>query len=61
MFGRIGGFFGESREELAKVNWPTRHELIGSTVLVLVVTSILTAFVFVTDFILSFLMQMFIR
>ena len=61
MFGRIGGFFGESREELAKVNWPTRHELIGSTVLVLVVTSILTAFVFVMDFILSFLMQILIR
>ena len=61
MLGKVGGFFGESKQELAKVNWPSRQELIGSTGLVIVVTLLLTAFVFVIDFILSFLMRIVIR
>ena len=61
MFGKIGGFFSESRQELAKVNWPTRHELMGSTMLVIVVTLILAAYVFVIDVVLGFLMRIAIR
>ncbi|OGW86547.1 MAG: preprotein translocase subunit SecE [Omnitrophica bacterium RIFCSPHIGHO2_02_FULL_46_11] len=61
MFGKVGNFFSESKQELGKVNWPSRQELIGSTGLVLVVTLILTGFVFIFDFILSFLMRIVIR
>ncbi len=61
MFGKVGSFFSESKQELAKVNWPTRHELIGSTALVIVVTLIMSAFIFGIDFILAILMRLVIR
>ncbi len=61
MFGKIGGFFSEARQELAKVNWPTRDELMDSTILVIVVTLIMSAFIFVADFGLTHIMQLVIR
>ena len=61
MFGKIGSFFGECRQELAKVNWPGREELMGSTVLVLVVTMIVGVYVFGIDLILSFFMNVILR
>jgi preprotein translocase subunit SecE len=61
MFGKIIGFFSESRQELAKANWPTRDELLGSTILVIVVTLLAAAFIFVIDLALSTLMQVLIR
>ena len=61
MFGKVGGFFSESKQELAKVNWPTREELIGSTMLVIVVTMILAVLVFGIDIVLSLLMRILIR
>ncbi len=61
MFGKVGGFFSETKQELAKVNWPTRDELIGSTMLVIVVTLILSVLVFFIDVALGFLMRIVIR
>ena len=61
MFGKVGNFFNESKQELAKVNWPTREELIGSTILVIVVTLVRAAFIFVIDLVLSFLMRVAIQ
>ena len=58
MFGKIGAFFGESKQELAKVNWPNREELVGSTVLVIVVTMIMALFIFLVDVALSFLLRL---
>ena len=58
MFGKVGNFFSESKQELAKANWPTRQELMGSTVLVIVVTLIMAAFIFAIDFVLSVLMRL---
>lgn len=57
MFGKVGSFFSESKQELAKANWPTRHELMGSTALVIVVTLIMAAYIFAVDFVLSILMR----
>lgn len=61
MFGKVGNFFSESKQELGKVNWPTRQELIGSTALVIVVTLIMSAFIFAIDFVLAILMRLVIR
>ena len=61
MLGKVGNFFNESKQELAKVNWPNRQELVGSTILVIVVTLILAVFVFVIDVVLGFLMRIVIR
>ena len=57
MFGRVGSFFSESKQELAKVNWPTRQELIGSTILVVIITLIMAAIIFVIDLVLSYVIR----
>jgi len=51
------GFFSETKQELKKVVWPTRRELTGSTVVVIVTTLMLAAFIGVVDFILSQIIQ----
>ena len=42
-------FLKEVRAELRKVNWPTRRELIGYTIVVLVAVVFLTSLVFGMD------------
>jgi preprotein translocase subunit SecE len=42
-------FLKEVRQELGKVDWPTRRELISYTIVVLVTVTVLTAFVFGLD------------
>ena len=54
-------FFRETRQELNKVSWPAREELLGSTILVLTTTLIMAVFIGVVDFILSILIRVLIR
>ena len=54
---RFFNFFSETKQELNNVVWPTRHELLGSTGVVIVTTLILAAFIGVVDFILSQIIQ----
>ncbi len=42
-------FLKEVRSELSKVSWSTKQELLASTVLVIVITSIMTIFIGVVD------------
>ena len=53
MANKAANFFKEINLELVKVSWPTRDELIGSTVIVLVSLAILSAFIGVCDLVLS--------
>jgi preprotein translocase subunit SecE len=46
-------FLKEVRQELRKVNWPTRQELFAYFVVVLVSVVVLTSFVFGLDFLVS--------
>ena len=46
-------FFKDIKLEMTKVAWPTREELIGSTVIVLVSLAILSAFIGICDLFLS--------
>jgi preprotein translocase subunit SecE len=46
---KIIGFFTDVVKEMNKVTWPKKDELRESTVVVLVVCIILSAFVFVVD------------
>ena len=48
---RISTYFAETREELKKCTWPSREELKGSTVVVMVTLAILATFTVVTDFV----------
>ena len=46
-------FINEVRNELSKVAWSTRKELMASTVLVITVTLAMTVFIGIVDVILS--------
>lgn len=53
IFSKPVGFLNEVRNELSKVAWSTRKELLASTVLVITVTVIMTAFIGIIDLLLS--------
>ena len=46
-------FFREIRQELKKVAWPSRRELLSYTLVVLMTVVILTSFVFALDLLIS--------
>ncbi len=50
-------FFIETQAELQKVSWPTREELIGSTVVVIVCLIILSLYIFGVDWVVSSIME----
>ncbi|MCK4859142.1 MAG: preprotein translocase subunit SecE [Candidatus Omnitrophica bacterium] len=54
-------FFQEVKGELKKVSWPTRSELINSTIAVIVGTILLGIFIGIVDFFLSHILGVFIR
>jgi preprotein translocase subunit SecE len=49
MLKKIVSFLREVKAELGKVSWSTREELIGSTTVVIALTSIIAVFIFVID------------
>jgi len=50
---KIKTFILEVKTELTKVSWSTRQELMSSTVVVIVITAIMAAFIGVIDICLS--------
>jgi preprotein translocase subunit SecE len=50
---RAKEFFGEVTAEFRKVTWPSRQELINSTVVVIVVTVVLAFFLGAVDIVLA--------
>jgi len=48
---RIIGFFGEVKNELSKVTWPTRTEVIRLTLIVLAVSAIIGVYVGSLDYV----------
>ena len=61
MFKKISNFLREVKQELSKVSWSTREELIGSTGVVITITSLTALFIFVVDFLLSRLLTLLFR
>jgi len=55
---RVSGYVVETREELKKCTWPSREELKGSTVVVMVTLALLGAFTVGIDFIISQLVRL---
>jgi len=47
--GGIVRFLKEVRAELKKVTWPSKNELIGSTIVTVVVTVIISVFIGIVD------------
>lgn len=59
--GKIIAFYKEVAVEMGKVTWPTRDELKTSTIVVLLVTIIFAVFIGSFDWILSQIVQWFLR
>ena len=58
LYEKLRGFVLDVKAEMAKVSWPTREELKGSTVVVIIVTVAFSLFTFGIDRALSFLVRM---
>ena len=50
---KVTQYVNDVQQELSKVSWPTREELIETTMVVMVICAICSVFVFGTDVILS--------
>jgi len=61
IYGAFTRFLGEVKAELKKCTWPTRQELIGSTMVVAVSVVILGVFVGLSDTALMSLLRLFLR
>ena len=59
--GNLKGFIGEVKVELLKCSWPSRKELFGSSVVVIVSVIILGAFVGACDVVNMNLLKFIIR
>jgi preprotein translocase subunit SecE len=55
------GFVKEVKAEFAKVNWPSREELFGSTSVVIVLSILVAFFIGAVDLILSNLLTLLLR
>ena len=49
IFQRLAKYFSDVRAELKRVVWPTRNEVINSSLVVIVTLVFFTLFTFVTD------------
>ena len=58
MFRKLNKFLQDVKQEMAKVSWPTREELKGTTSVVIVVTLILTFFIFAIDKLLQWILNL---
>ncbi|MBP5312759.1 MAG: preprotein translocase subunit SecE [Clostridia bacterium] len=57
----ISGFFSKIFDQLKKVTWPTKKELLKSTISVLVVCFFIGALIFGIDSILRFILDFLVR
>ncbi|MFZ5433385.1 MAG: preprotein translocase subunit SecE [Calditrichota bacterium] len=57
MFKKLINYLGLVRTEMAKVTWPTRAEMMESTRIILVLSFIIAAAVFIVDRVLSYALE----
>ena len=50
-------FFIETQGELQKVSWPTKNELVGSTVVVIIFLLLMSVYIFGVDWVVSTVME----
>jgi preprotein translocase subunit SecE len=61
IFKKPLNFLIQAKEELKKVSWSTRKEVLGSTVVVIVITALLTVFIMLVDLFLSRMLTVIFR
>jgi len=50
MFDKVKRFLRETRVELSKVTWPTRREVVSSTLIIVVMSALLAVIIGIYDF-----------
>lgn len=58
---KVKNFFINVKSEMVKVSWPSRDELLNSTVVVIVSVGLLTVFVYVIDLLYTLMIGMVIK
>jgi len=58
MFKKLQNYLRDVQKEMSKVSWPTRDELRESTVIVIVLSLVMAAYIFGIDTALSSLMKL---
>ena len=58
MFSKVKKFLVDAYQEMHKVAWPSRQELIGSTIVVVVMSVIVSIFIGAVDLILNKLVNL---
>ncbi len=61
MFGKAKRFLKDVKVEFLKVTWPTRDEMIGSTLVVMVVSAIVAVFIGFVDHLLAIVISAIMR
>jgi len=61
IMNKVIQYFKDVRTEVAKVNWPTKAEVKGATILVIILSIIMAIFVFGCDQVLQFVVGLFLR
>ncbi len=58
MFKKLANFVREVRTEMAKVSWPSKDQLKGQTLVVILVSLFFAVFIFAIDHLLSRLLSL---
>ncbi len=61
LISKTKGFLQEVKTEFKKVSWPTKNELIGSTIVVVFSVALLSLFIGICDFIFARTINIIIR
>jgi len=59
MIKKTQAFMEDVKREMLKVSWPTRNELMNSTMIVVLVSAIFTTFIFLSDLLVSNVIKIF--
>ncbi len=59
MIKKIQQFIEDVKIEMNKVSWPTHSELVNSTMIVVFVSIVFTVFIFLSDLVISKIVELF--
>lgn len=61
MIGKVTKYFNDTYQEMQKVAWPSKDELIGSTIVVVVMSLLVSIFIGIVDQVLTALVNLLTR
>jgi len=61
MIEKVTKYFNDTIQELRKVAWPTKDELIGSTIVVVVMSLLVSIFIGIVDQVLNKLVNLLVK